>query len=229
MLLLVFVTSLAVCGAEAQAHLKTAATRAEAFDLEGALTAARLAENCDEAAGAVEYLEGLIGAQEAAKVGGTVDSLREVRSAANALSRRAEAQGVRWEIASLLMRAAAAASQYERDEMGVFLAEATRREQLLLEARQPPVPLISAHELAADLWLQVHRFDEARRAYGIAADHVGRTGRVLLGEARSAARLQDTAAACNAYRDFVEWWGDRSSARAELVEARTYVLDSCPP
>jgi hypothetical protein len=111
--------------------------------------------------------------------------------------------------------------------MAIYLAEATRREQLLLAAAQPTVPFISAHELAGDLWRQVHRFEDARRAYAIAADQVGRTGRVRLGAARAAAGLKDTEAACDAYRSFVQWWGTRAFARTEAVEARTYVASNC--
>ena len=207
----------------------TAARRhAEELNLQASLDVLRpVAEQCEEAAGAVEYAEGLLAAQEAAKAGGTMESLREVRSAANGLSRRAEGGDRRWEIASLLVRAAAAAAQYEREEMAVYLAEATRLEQPLLAARLPPVPLISAHECAGDLWLQVHRFEEARKAYAAAAEQVGRTGRVQLGEARAAARMKDLPAACRAYRAFAQWWGQRSFARAEIVEARTFVIRSC--
>ncbi|MGH8187455.1 MAG: hypothetical protein ACREUC_12915, partial [Steroidobacteraceae bacterium] len=93
------------------AIVSKAAARADGFDLPGALEVVRRAGDCDEAAGAVEYLEGLLGAAEAVKQGGTVDSLREVRSAINALSRRAETAGRRWEAASLALRAVAAASQ----------------------------------------------------------------------------------------------------------------------
>ena len=76
------------------AVLARAATQATAFDVRGALALVRTAGDCDEAGGGAEYLEGLLGAAAAVDEGGTVDSLRDVRSAANALSRRAE-QGSR--------------------------------------------------------------------------------------------------------------------------------------
>ena len=47
-------------------------------------------------------------------------------------------------------------------------------------------PIVSAYEVAGDLWLQVHRFDDARRAYVTAAEQVGSTRRVTLGLARTA-------------------------------------------
>ena len=203
-----------------------AAARAAAFDLAGALAVARTAGDCDEAAGGVEYLEGLIGAHEAVGRGGTPESLREVRSAANALSRRGEGNR-RWEAAALAMRAVAAASQYERAEMAIYLAEATRLEGLLLAAGLPGVPFLTAHELAGDLWMQVHRFEDARAAYLEAARIVGRTGRLRLGLARTASRLKDSEGACRGYESLLEWWGTRGEEPPEIAEARQYIRTRC--
>jgi hypothetical protein len=202
--------------------LTKAASAAEAFDLRGALALARAAGECDEAQGIVEYLEGLLGAAQAVEHGGTVDSLRDVRSATNALSRRAEEGGRRWEAASFALRAVAAASQQERGEMSLYLAEATRLEAMLLAAGLPGAPLVSAHEIAGDLWLQVHEFAEARAAYERAASLVGRTPRVVAGLARAAEGLKDTAAACAAYASLFDWWhaGPRRGIPPEIDSAR---------
>ena len=231
MLLLILLGQIGACTPQSLQVLATAAARAQAFDLPGALAAARAAGDCGEAAGTVEYLEGLLGAAEAVKQGGTVDSLRDVRSAVNALSRRAETGERRWEVASFALRAVAAAAQYERDEMAIYLAEATRIEALLFAALQPGAPLITAHELAGDLWLQVHRFEDARVAYALAAERVGRTARVLLGLARVAHRLQEPARACQEYRWLLEAWGDRAETPPEIGEARSYVSSTaeCGP
>lgn len=212
-----------VCDATAMAIVAKAGARADAFDLPGALELVRAADACDEAAGGAEYLEGILGSAEAVKQGGTMDSLREVRSATNALSRRAEAGDRRWEAASLALRAVAAASQSERGEMAIYLAEATRVEGLLLAAKLPGAPFITAHELAGDLWLQIHQFEDARAAYEKAAALVGRTGRVRIGLARAADRLQQTAAACAEYRSFLGWWesAKRPTTPAEITEARS--------
>ena len=216
---MVWVSLLLACDAALMAR---AAARANEFDLRGALEIVRTAPDCDEAAGAVEYLEGLLGAAEAVEKGGTVDSLREVRSATNALSRRSEQGDRRWQAASLALRAVAAASQQERGEMSVYLAEATRIEELLLTAGLPGAPLITVHELAGDLWLQVHQFAEAHAAYERAASVLGRTPRILLGLAEATARLPDTTAACAAHRSLVEWWdaAPRSAAPPEIAAAR---------
>jgi hypothetical protein len=229
MVLLILLAQIGACSPEGLQRLVEAQARMNAFDLPGALEAARAAGDCDQAAGTVEYLEGLLTAPEAVKQGGTMDSLRDVRSASNALSRRAEAGERRWEVASMALRAVAAASQYERDEMALYLAEATRIEALLLAAGQPGAPLVSAHELAGDLWLQVHRFEDARRAYALAAERAGRTPRVRLGLARVAIRLQEPALACQEYRWLLEAWGDRAESPPEIVEARTYVSSGCTP
>lgn len=217
------------CDMAALGVVQKAAARAEAFDLPAALELVRTAGDCEEAAGAAEYLEGLLGADEAVKAGGTVDSLREVRSATNALSRRAEGGARRWEVASLALRAVAAASQQERAEMALYLAEATRVEGLLLAAGVPGAPFVTAHELAGDLWLQIHDFQEARTAYTRAAAVVGRTPRVMLGLARSAERLKDTARACDEYGSLVNWWRrePRGEPPNEVAEAEAGIRSAC--
>ena len=211
------------------AILQRAGAQAQAFDLRGALEVVRTAGDCDEAAGAAEYLEGLIGAATAVERGGTVDSLREVRSAIHALSRRSEQGDRRWEAASIALRAVAAASQQERGELAVYLAEAMRVEGLLLAARLPGAPLITVHELAADLWLQVHQFADARAAYLRAAALVGHTPRIRLGLARTADRLKDAAAACAEYKSFLAWWDSvpRSTATREVGDARARAQALC--
>jgi hypothetical protein len=211
------------------AILAGAAARAQAFDLRGTLEIVRKAGACEDAAGGAEYLEGLLGAAAAAEHGGTVDSLRDVRSAINALSRRAEGGDRRWEAASLALRAVAAASQQERGEMALYLAEATRLEALLLTAGLPGAPFITVHELAGDLWLQIHQFADARTAYLRAGSVVGYTPRVRLGLARTAERLDDAAGACGEYRTLLEWWesAPRTIAPPEIGDARRRMASLC--
>jgi hypothetical protein len=214
------------CSATAQALMDQASRRVEEFDLPGALSLLKDAAGdtgCDEAGARFEYVEGLLGAKEAARQGGTVDSLRDVRSAVHALLWRAARKGGAWEVASVALQATIAASQYEREEMALYLEHATRMEMLQLAAGQRGVPLITALELAGDLWLQVHRFEDARRAYDRARTQLGRTSRIVLGLARTAARLQDDAAACGEYRSLVDWWGGRTGTPPEIAEARSYL------
>lgn len=217
---------LATCDA---AVLARAAARGAWFDLPGAHELARAAGDCDEAAGTIEYLDGLLGAPEAMEQGGTIDSLREVRSAANALSRRAEGGNRHWEAASLALRAVVAASQQERAEMAIYLAEAARVEELLHAAGLPGAPVVTAHELAGDLWLQVHQYADARAAYLRAAAVVGSTPRVRLGLARSADRLKDAASACAEYQALLRDWsaGARDRTPREIADAERRAPTVC--
>jgi cytochrome c-type biogenesis protein CcmH/NrfG len=48
--------------------------------------------------------------------------------------------------------------------------------------------VISALEVAGELWLQVHRFEDARAAFERAARQVGTTPRIADGLARSVPR-----------------------------------------
>jgi hypothetical protein len=214
---------LSSCSPAEVTGLSAAAVLAEQFDLAGALTRLRAdasREPCDAVAGAIEYLEGLVAAPGAARQGGTDASLTDVRSAINALSRRAEGQRSTWHAASIALRAVAAAAQSEVAEMGLFLAEATRVESLHVAAGQKGIPFVTAHELAGDLWLQIHRYQDARDAYQRAWKQIGRTSRISLGLARSAARLKDTPSACGEYQSLLTWWGSRENAPPEIVEAR---------
>ena len=58
--------------------------------------------------------------------------------------------------------------------MGAFLTHAVAMESLQFAAGQPGAPVLSAHEVAGELWLQVHRFDDARAAFERAVEQVGR-------------------------------------------------------
>ncbi|HLG55160.1 MAG TPA: hypothetical protein VI485_07505 [Vicinamibacterales bacterium] len=93
-----------------------------------------------------------------------------------------------------------------------------------LSAGLPGTPMITAHEAAGDLWLQVHRYEDARRAYVRAAERIGATPRVTLGLARTAARLGDMAAACTQYRALVTSWKEAAAEPPEISEARTFLL-----
>ena len=146
-----------------------------------------LALQLDDAGVARLYLEGLTAARAAYAEGGSPDSLAPVRAAVATLERAGTA-GLA-PIAASVLRAAAAAAQSERDEMTLHLEHALRLELVQLEAGQPLLPGVSAHEAAGDLWLQVHGYEEARRAYERAAARIGMTPRIREGLARVCARL----------------------------------------
>ena len=127
---------------------------------------------------AAVYARGWEAARAAYAQGGSAESLQPVRDAIASLERTGGNGPGPAQVARLVLLAAAAAAQSERDEMAIFLDEAVRLEALQLAAGQPGAPGVSAHEAAGDLWLQVHRFDEAREAYRRAASVVGMTPRI---------------------------------------------------
>jgi tetratricopeptide (TPR) repeat protein len=112
-----------------------------------------------------------------------------VREAIAALLKISQERPGQAEIARLTLQAAAAGAQSERDEMALYLDQATRMEVLQRDARQPGAPGVSALEVAGDLWLQVFRYDEAIKAYERAAQYLGETPRIRDSLARARARL----------------------------------------
>jgi hypothetical protein len=216
------------CDGQAAAALTTAASRVELLDLAGAAQqyAAAAAAGCAAAEVPAHYLQGLVAARSAYREGGSPESLAPVRDAVAALDARGGTLPGAAQVARFVLLAAAAAAQSERDEMALLLDHALRLERLQRAAGQPGAPAVSALEAAGDLWLQVHRYDDARRAYLEAETQVGARPRLSLGLARVAARLQDRPAACAAYARLAAAWGGRGEA-PELAEARTF-LAACP-
>ena len=213
----------APCTSEGASRLAAASARAAAFDLAGAAEAyaAAAASGCEGGVPA-RYLRGLLAARAAYAQGGSPESLEPVREAIAALEARgAAAAGA--QIARFVLLAAAAAAQSERDEMALMIDQAMRLEAVQLAAGQPGAPAVTAHEIAGDLWFQVHRYEDARRAYMIAAERVGRTARVTLGLARTAARLADMPGACLEYRALVNGRTAAPGEPPELREARAFI------
>jgi hypothetical protein len=205
-----------------------ASVRAAEFELSAALELSRAAASRGDpnAQIAALYIRGLIDAREAFREGGPRDALAPVREAIAALQAIANGRPGAAEIARLTLHAAAAAAQSERDEMSLYLETAVRMESLQRMAGLPGAPLVTAAEVSGDLWLQVHRYDDARRAYREAAARTGSTLRTLSGLARTARRLNDTAGACASYRQLLDAWGGRPAMPVEIAEARMYV-DEC--
>jgi hypothetical protein len=220
----------APCVAAAET-MAAATARATAFDLRAApdLFAAGAALDCPDADVAAHYLRGLIAARDAYARGGSPESLAPVRDAIAALDALDQGLPGQAEIARFVLMAASAAAQSERDEMALLLDHALRLESIQFAAKEPGAPALTAHEVAGDLWLQVHRYEQARAAYSLAAERAGRTRAVNLGLARSAARLEDVAAACQDYRALLDGWTATDAEPPEIQEARTFVQESCAP
>jgi hypothetical protein len=139
------------------------------------------------------YARGLADARAAFEQGAPPESLVPVREAIAALLKISQERPGQAEIARLTLQAAAAGAQSEREEMALYLDQATRMEILQLDAGQRGAPGVSALEVAGDLWMQVFRYDEAITAYERAARYVGTTPRIRDGLARARARLKATA------------------------------------
>ena len=212
------------CTAAAVATLERATVLAAEFDLRGASAALDdpAAAECERGRVAVFFVRGLLYATDAFRDGGSAESLKPVNLAVDGLERIAAGRRGTAEIARLLLRAAGAAAQSERDEMRLFLDAALQMEDVQRSAGEPGAPLVSVSEVAGDLWVQVHRYEEARRAYAAAAERVGPTLRVLAGQARTAARLQSEGEACVHFGALIAAWGRRSAMPDEIAEAREY-------
>lgn len=182
------------CTGEAGKSVRLAESRAEALNLKGASDAwsAAAATGCSEAEIPAHYLRGLMAAREAYAAGGSPESLEPVKQAIAALEKRGgNAPGLA-EVAKYVLLAASSAAQSHRDEMALLLEHAIQLETIQLEAKQR-LPGATAHEVAGDLYLQVHRFDEARQAYARAAARLGTTPRIRAGLEQIDAREKATA------------------------------------
>lgn len=217
-------------GRDAASLMTEASVRATEFDLAGAVELLKAAASRGDVSAqvGVHYIRGLLEAREAFRDGGPGEKLAPIRQAIASLEAIAKGRPGSAEIARLTLHAAAAASQSERDEMSLYLETALEMESLQRMAGSPGAPLVTVAEVAGDLWLQVHRYEDARRAYTEAADRGGFTLRILSGLARTARRLNDLPAACGSYRRLLEAWGGRPGLPVEIAEARAY-LGGCAP
>jgi hypothetical protein len=223
-----WITVLALAQSPCSAHttlMAAAAERAAVLDLQGA--ANQLASGisgCPETAVAYWYLHGLIAAREAYRFGGSPESIEPVMLAIAELESRAPDVPAA-AIAKVVLQAASSAAQSEREEMGLLLEHAVSLEDRSRASAQG-APIVSTYEVAGDLWLQVHRFDDARAAYVRAVERIGSTRRTTLGMARTASRLGDLRAACEQYRTLVSGWPKTAGEPQELTEAHAFLRRS---
>ena len=213
------------CPPDAAALTREASVRAGEFDLAGAAAILEGSPSpaCATVTVAALYARGLAEARDAFLQGGSPESLEPVRRAIAALDRMAQNRPGPAEIARLTLSAASAAAQSERDEMRLYLDAALRMEALQRAAGQPGVPVISVATVAGELWLQVHRYEEARQVFLDAAAQEGWTPRLLSGAARAAARLGEVFSACEAFARLLDAWKARPSQPAEVDEGRAYL------
>jgi tetratricopeptide (TPR) repeat protein len=174
---------------------------------------------------AVELLEvGLVSAR-AAWPGGDPDRLAVAYVASEAIERR---PGTESGLFHALVLAAIAAAQEERDVLALALVQARDLDRRLISVGHPLPASFSVPRLAGDLWLQVHRYEDARLAYRDAAQNDSRCARAWLGLARALARLGERAASAESYRAFLDLWQGADVDRPELDEARAALRASSP-
>jgi hypothetical protein len=200
-----------------------ASVRASEFNLPAALDLLHAAAGCDITSVATVYVQGLLDARDAARVGGTAESLVPVRHAIDVLELLGRNRRGPAEIARLVLQAAAAATQSERGEMRLYIETAVRMEALQRAAGEEGAPVVTAAEMAGALWLQVDRYEEALLAYSEAARLLGPTPQLSLGLARAAVRLGDSMSACASYRTVVDRWTAPAPEPPEVVEGRAYL------
>jgi hypothetical protein len=215
------------CTGNAKALIAPAQARADAFDLSGAaesLTAAA-ATGCTEARLAAVYLRALVAAREAYRFGGSAESIAPVERALAEMNAEPLRSAGETPIVRFVLQAAIAASQSEREAVALLIEHAIDLERQRRVVGLSGAPVVAAVEVAGDLWLQVHRYEDARRAYARAAERAGRTPRVVLGLARTAVRLSDWSAACTEYKALVAGWRSSGQAPREIVEAQTFLRE----
>ena len=216
------------CGGNGKALIAMAQARADAFDLSGAAEsfAAAVAEGCTEARLAAVYLRGLVAARDAYRFGGSAESIAPVERAFAEIDTEPLRSAGETPIVRFVLQAAIAASQSEREEVALLIEHAINLESQRRSAGLSGAPVVAAVEVAGDLWLQVHRYEDARRSYARAAERVGRTPRVVLGLARTAFRLSDWTAACTEYTALIAASRSEAQSAPEIVEARTFLGDA---
>lgn len=215
----------ATCHGDAARQMAEAARLGASFDLAGAAAAYEAAARlgCETARAPATFTRGLIAARAADAQFGSAASLQPLRQAIAALEPLASVDPVARAMQAVLL-AAVPAAQHERPELALRIDDMLRLESLQLEAKQPPLPVMSAHEAAGYFWLQLHLYDQARNAFAEAARRVGRTAYVLLGAARTSVGRRDVAAACEQYTQLVSWWGRRTGSPPEVIEAREFIV-----
>jgi len=203
-----------------------AAARTHADNLE--LTAAAESFDAAVSAGCVSaqlpaiYVRALIAARDAYRLGGSAESLEPVKRALDRIDSMTPLPP-EGDVVRFVLRAAMAAAQSERDELALLIDHAVDLEATQHAAGLGAAPIVTAHEAAGDLWLQVYRDDDARRAYVRAAERIGLTRRVRLGLARTAVRMSDTPTACEQYRMLLSSWPSARQDVPEVSEARAFL------
>jgi hypothetical protein len=167
------------------------------------------------------YVRGVLAAR-AAWPGGQEVWLVTARDAAERLDRLTALHGLwsRTEARRASVHAAIAGAHEEREQMALYLAHAAQIDSELRGARQPDDDLLPVAELAGDLWLQVHRFEDAVRQYREATVRHPERTRAWIGRARAARDAGHAAEAQDAARRVLDRWQQAPDLEAIKEEMR---------
>jgi hypothetical protein len=172
--------------------------------------------------------DGWRSARAAAQYGGAPPHLAEAIRILAAIDKMTV--GTVWHVhgayAHSLIAAAMAAAQDENAEMDLHLLHARSLADQLTTSAYPAQWPCEIDEAEGELWLEVHRYADALRAFRRVVERGTSQRSVWLGLARSAARTGETALACRGYQRVVQMVDDTSpdTSRAEASE----YLKRCP-
>lgn len=172
------------------------------------------------------YAVGLAAAR-AAWPGGKVAEIELARRAVTALDAvTAERSRLSLhELRRVMILAAVAAAQEEREEMTVLLTHGLELADGFTPARVTAALAIPADELAGDLWLQVqvHRYADAQQAYERSLGRQPGRARSVYGLARAAAGSGDWPVVRRAATAFLDLWASADQDQEELEVVREYL------
>ncbi|MGE3843824.1 MAG: tetratricopeptide repeat protein [Vicinamibacterales bacterium] len=164
------------------------------------------------------YIRGVLAARWAWP-GGSREHLDVARDAADRLSLLASTEGTfsRSAVRQAAILAAMAGAQEEREQLTLLLGHAAHLDTQLDGLGAPPDRILPLSELAGELWLRIHRFDDAERYYRTVVERFPERSWAWVGlarAARDAGRLD--AARTAATRVLAAWSGDEDLARGEM-------------
>ena len=121
--------------------------------------------------------------------------------------------------------AAAVAAQAAGDAAGAVteMEAAVAIEDAIDSLSQPPYPIIPAHELYGSLLMDMGRPAEARKHFEETLRRTPGRPKAILGIARAAKAMGDTAAAKEQYTRLIEMWKSADDDRPELQAARRFL------
>jgi len=164
----------------------------------------------------------------AAAARGDADAAAQAAAKLVSLSREPGQHPFAQQIIGLQAREAEAFAAQAAGDAGTAVArleDAAAIEDAIDGLSQPPYPIIPANELCGTLLLDLHRPEEASAYFQRALLRTPNRPKAILGLARAAQAMGDTATAAKRYREFLALWNTADPERPELAEARAFLRD----